>query len=685
VAHRYVDGNLTDPPLEQIAVGDLLLVQPGEVVPVDGTVRSGPAIVDESALTGEPLPVLRAVGDAVQGGAVNAGGPFDLLATTTSAGSTYAGIVRLVREASAESSPFVRLADRWGMRFLVVSFAMAGGAWWWSGSASRAVAVLVVATPCPLILAAPIAVVAGLARAAHRGVVVKGGAALEAIASATVLLLDKTGTLTSGRPQLTAVVLAEDPDRPAATTPTADEVLRDAACLDQVSPHVLATAIVLAARRRGADLSLPTDTVEQHGAGVRGLVDGRVVAVGTSEWIGASGDEPWLRTVRERAERDGSAIVLVAIEGRPAGALVLDDPIRVDAARTIRQLRRTGIERVVMVTGDRAEVAEAVGLLVGVDEVKASMTPAGKVDVVRAESAAGATMMVGDGINDAPALALAGIGVAIGARGSTASSETAGAVLTVDRLDRLAEARLIARRSRKLAVQAVVLGMSLSVLAMAVAATGSLPATAGAVLQEVIDVMAIAVALRAVRPGRDELRMDAPTSLVAQRFTADHDELRTELVVIQHAAASLAGDDVRASMTEVCAALRLLVDDILPHELAEDRELYPAMAAMFGGHDPTGPMSRTHAEINRLTGQLGTLVDRVGVGAPDGEQVGELQRLLYGLHAILELHFAQEDEHYLSLADEPSSAPDAALDHPEQDRVDQHADDDDHDHPRDQT
>jgi heavy metal translocating P-type ATPase len=648
IAHRHQDGELVDCSLDAVVVGDLLLVQPGEVVPVDGTVRTGPAVIDDSALTGESLPVQRESGDIVRSGAVNAGGPFDLVATTTADDSTYAGIVRLVEQASAASSPFVRLADRFALGFLLVSFVGAGLAWLLSGDPERAVAVLVVATPCPLILAAPVAIVSGLSRAARRGVVVKGGGALEALASADVLLFDKTGTLTVGRPTIIEIIVADGFD--------GSEVLRLAASVDQVSPHVLASAIVRSARGRGLDLIVPSDAVEQPGSGISGTVAERFIRVGNGLWAGVNGDETWVVRARSLAEFEGAVCVFVGIDGSPAGALILADPIRPDAARTIRNLRRSGIRRVVMVTGDRAEVAASVGAILGVDDIAAQQTPAGKVDVVRRETAMGATIMVGDGINDAPALAAANVGVAIGARGSTASSETADIVLTVDRLDRLGEAHLIARRARMIALQSVVAGMALSLVAMGVAAAGKLPPTWGALLQEVIDVAVILNALRALGRGRGEFHLDESSATIARHFTAAHRTLRPDVSLLRSAADHLGTRSGTEAMAAVLAAQRLLVDEIGPHEQAEDRLLYPAMAGALGGTDPTGTMSRAHAEISKLTAQTGMIIDRIGAAPPTPGDVLELQRLLYGLYALLELHFAQEDESFLSLADDAFDA-----------------------------
>ncbi len=643
VVHRYADGQLTTPPLEAVQRGDLLLVQPGEVVPVDGRVERDLAVLDESALTGEPLPVEHEAGDAIRSGVVNAGGPFDLRATTTASESTYAGIVRLVSEAGASSAPFVRLADRYAGGFLIVSLALAGAAWAVSGDLVRAVAVLVVATPCPLILAAPVAIVSGLSRAARRGVVIKGGAALEQLARGEILLFDKTGTITAGRPAVTEVVTGDSVG--------SDEVLRLAASLDQVSPHVLAAAVVHAARARSLALSLPTDVEEVPGHGVRGLVDGHRVAVGKASWVAAASDARWVRAVRRRADLDGSLTVFVQVDGIPVGAMLLDDPIRTDAARTIRQLRRDGIRRIVMVTGDREANAQTVGAVIGVDDVLAERTPAEKVEAVRIEQRSGPTIMVGDGINDAPALALADVGVAIGARGSTASSEAADVVLTVDRLDRLGEAVVIAGRARRIALESVLAGIGLSLVAMLVAAAGYLPPVWGAALQELIDVAVILNALRALRDTSSSARLRTDEAALTRRFSAEHASLRPDVARIRTVADALDPSKPAESLAMVREINRFLVDELDPHEQAEDATLYPVLARVLGGKDPTGTMSRAHVEIAHLIRRLGRVLDDVDPSGPDNDDIIELRHLLYGLHAILELHFAQEDEGYLSLAD----------------------------------
>jgi heavy metal translocating P-type ATPase len=650
-AHRYDQGGTTFETVQVAAVarGDVLMVASGEVLPTDGVVLSA-AVLDESALTGEPLPVTHQPGDLVRSGVINAGAPFDLRATAPASESAYAAVVRLVREAQASQAPFVRLADRYAVGFLVLSVVTAAAAWLAAGPA-RAVAVLVVATPCPLILAAPVALVGGLSRAARRGVVVKGAGVLERLGECTTLLIDKTGTLTSGHPTLTNVI-------PVGSL-TPEYILTLAASLDQVSPHVLAQSIVDAARQRGCDLVLPEGVEEVAGAGVKGTVSGRHVALGKASWVGVAGAPRWAKSARRRASLDGSLTVFVSVDGRPGGVLVLDDPVRPDAPRTIHSLRSHGIDRIVMVTGDRIEVAEAIGAVIGVDEVMAERSPADKLDAVRAERMRGGTIMVGDGINDAPALALADVGVAMGARGATASSETADVVLTVDRLDRLGEAHALARRSRRIAVQSVMAGMGMSLVAMGFAAVGLLPAVWGAILQEGIDVAVILNALRTVRSPAEGAQFDEAQARIARRFQQEHLAIKSALDRLLAVADSLG----TTNPTEVMPAIRevhaLLSEEVAPHEEAEERVLYPALEQVLGGTQPTAPMSRAHVEIAHQIRRLGHLIDDIGDSVPDQEDIDELRRLLYGLHAILRLHTLQEEESYLSIRDEaePTSPP----------------------------
>lgn len=646
-AHRYMDGALITVDLDEVRPGDLLMVASGELVPVDGTVISALSVLDESALTGEPLPVERVRGEPVRSGVVNAGVPMDLQATTTAADSTYAGIVRLVGEAERDQAPVVRLADRFAVGFLGVALAAAGAAWV-AGGAARAVAVLVVATPCPLILAAPVALVSGLSRAARRGIVVKGGGVLERLATCTTLLIDKTGTVTVGHPVLEDVV-------PAGQMASAD-ILSLAASLDQVSPHVVATAVVRAALERRFTLDLPDQVVEVAGQGIRGLVRGHRVQVGNATWAGVAGTPAWARPARRRARLDGALTVFVAVDGEPVGVLVFDDPLRSDAARTIRSLRRNGIGRIVMVSGDRIEVAETVGAVIGVDAVLAERSAAEKVEAVRLEAREAPTVMVGDGINDAPALALADVGVAMGAQGATASSEAADIVLTVDHLGRLGEAMTVARRTRAIALESMVAGMGMSLIAMVVAALGFLPAVWGAILQEAIDVAVILNALRALRDSRTEVRLEGKDAALTRRFQDEHLSIRPDVDRIREVADLLGSVDRGEALDLVRQVHRMLVEEVQPHEEAEEHVLYPALGRVFGGSDPMGTMSRAHVEIAHQIRRLGRLLADIDPAGMDEGDLTELRSSLYGLYAILKLHTAQEDEHILSLVDEEGGA-----------------------------
>ncbi len=489
-AIRHRDGQLEEVALDLIAPDDRLLVRRGDMVPVDGAVAEGVAVLDQSALTGESLPVQFRTGDQVLSGSTNVGDAFDLTATRAAAQSTYAGVIRLVEAAQHSRAPMSRLADRYAIVFLAVTVALAAAAWLLTGDAVRAVAVLVVATPCPLILAVPVAIVAGLSRAAKLGILIKGGKAIETLAQVRSLVIDKTGTLTHGEAKIVAIRAIEG------TTP--DELLRIAASLDQASKHIIAQTIVAAARDRGLALAIPTEVVETPGEGVAGKVDGRAVMVGGLHYIaGAVGGAASSMLPRERAP--GALASAVAIDGRLAGVLILSDQLRAGTEQLLQALRALGIERIVLATGDRHEVAQTVATGLSIDLVRSELAPDQKILVVLSERKNGPVMMIGDGVNDAPALAAADIGLAMGAKGAAASAEAADVVLLVDQLDRVLPAIRIARRSRFIALQSVIAGMGLSFLAMIAAALGHLPPVEGALLQEVIDVAVIFNALRALR------------------------------------------------------------------------------------------------------------------------------------------------------------------------------------------
>ncbi len=495
VAHRRDGDRVEDVPVDAVVVGEVVAVLAGEIVPVDGILRAPHAVLDESSLTGEPLPVTYARGDAMRSGTANAGEAFDLQATRPAAESAYAALVRLVREAGSRRAPFVRLADRYAVVFLPLALGTAGLAWALSGDSVRALAVLVVATPCPLILAAPIAIVSGLSRTARLGVIVKGGGTIEQLAGARTVLFDKTGTLTVGEPEIETVAALDGGDP--------DQLLRVAASVDQLSAHVLGAALVVAAHRRGLRLDFPADVEEAPGDGIVGTVSGHRVAVGRRGWLEASGCEGLEATDRLVAQAPpGRARIFVSLDGRAAGAIVMADRLRDDAAEIIGRLHEAGVREVALVTGDHADVAAGVARQAGIDRVYADLDPEGKLEVVRAmrgRPELRSVVMVGDGINDAPALALADVGVAMGGAGATISAQTADAVIVVDRVDRLVDALQVSRRSLAIARQSVLAGMGMSLAAMAIAAFGYLTPVAGALLQEGIDVAVILNALRALR------------------------------------------------------------------------------------------------------------------------------------------------------------------------------------------
>jgi heavy metal translocating P-type ATPase len=495
VAQRKRDGRLEEIPVEEVNVGDVVVVRAGEVVPVDGTLAAGEAVIDTSTLTGEPLPVSLSAGMAVLSGTANAGDPFEMRADRPAAESAYSALVRLVEQAQTQRAPFVRMADRYAGFFLPATLVVAGAAWAASGDAVRALAVVVVATPCPLILAAPIALVSGLSRAARSGVIVKNTAAIETLGEAHTVLFDKTGTLTVGVPEVREIV--------SRNAMQASEVLRMAASVDQMSAHVLGDALLAAAGEAGIELSTPAAVREEPGQGIEGELDGHRVAVGSRAFMRAAGI-PQTEIASASVlggHGSGEARVLVGIDGHLGGVIVMADELRPDAERMIERLRGEGVRHVAMVSGDHRSVAERVGAQIGVDRVYAEQSPQEKLEVVRslrADPRLHPVVMVGDGINDAPALALADVGIAMGAAGATVSSQTADAVITVDRVDRVADALHVGRRALYIARQSVLVGMGLSLAAMGVAAFGYLPPVAGALFQEAIDLAVILNALRAL-------------------------------------------------------------------------------------------------------------------------------------------------------------------------------------------
>ncbi|GAA1165672.1 heavy metal translocating P-type ATPase [Nesterenkonia sandarakina] len=510
-AHRLqTGGGPEDVPVEAVEVGDRLLVRPFEVVPVDGVLLSAAATFDESSLTGESLPVERTRGEELLSGAVNGGEAIEVRAAANASESQYQRIIALVREAQESKAPFVRLADRVAVPFTLGALALAAGAWAVSGDPSRAAEVLVVATPCPLIIAAPVAFMAGMSRAASNGIIVKSSGTLEQLARVKTAAFDKTGTLTHGRPQVTEVhAVGIGPD----------QMLALAAGIEQYSSHPLAAAVVAAARGKTTGVPRAQDVTEVPANGVRGVVAGRAVVVGSGRFITAETGE------RTEAPPAGASGVHVAVDGAYAGCIALADELRLETRATMASLRRAGIVSTVMLTGDGEQVARHIAQQAGIDDVRADLLPQDKVSAVQAAQPR-PVMMVGDGVNDAPVLAVADVGVAMGARGSSAASESADVVVTVDDLSRSARAVQIGRRTMRIAWQAIWLGVGMSVGLMILAAAGLLPAILGAWLQEVVDLACIGWALLAMRPSQAE---QAESARMDQELRAAREDARKKL------------------------------------------------------------------------------------------------------------------------------------------------------------
>ena len=488
LAHREEQGGVVDLPADAVRAGDRILVRPGELVPCDGVVVEGRSHADLAQLTGEPVPILADVGVMLLSGSRNLDGPLTLQVLAPARESQYARIVELVRSAQASKAPIQRLADRYAVWFTPITLAVCGLTWLVSRDPARVLAVLVVATPCPLILAAPVAIVGGINRAARRLIIVRHGTALEQLGTVTAAVFDKTGTLTIGRPAVSRVI-------PVAPF-TEHDVLRLAAAVEHGSGHLLARTLVDEARRRGVAIPEARGVVEAPGQGVAGTVSGLDVAVGgrsfvaqRAAWEGAS---PLM-------QRTGSGLrAYVSVGGRAAGVVEYADAVRPSAAGLIVRLRQLGLRRMVVLSGDAADNVNAVAAAVGIDDVRADLLPQDKVEVVRGLVAAGErVVMLGDGTNDAPALGVATVGVALASGGGGITAEAADAVILGDDPDRLADAVEISRRTMQIARQSIWVGLGLSAAAMVAAAAGYVPPTVGALLQEAIDVAVILNALRA--------------------------------------------------------------------------------------------------------------------------------------------------------------------------------------------
>jgi heavy metal translocating P-type ATPase len=483
IAHRLTGGQLQDIGVEEVRPDDVLVVKPGDLVPVDAVVSAGTSAVDQSALTGEPIPIRALPGTPLMSGSVNLEGALTIRALRPSAESQYQLIVRLVDRARAEKPPIVRIADRVAVWFTPATLLVCGIAYLVTRDPVTALAVLVVATPCPLILAAPVAVIAAISRAAAAGIIVKSGAAIEQIGRARVVVFDKTGTLTLGRPLVERVMVANGR--------SADELLRLAASVEQLSGHHLGRAVAEAGVRRGLSIPAARDVQETHGLGVSGTVEGHAVDVGSAVYLLNRGI-----AITDGLSQDTSAFV--AIDRRYAGFITFADRLRHQVLALLQRLTRLGVTDTVMLTGDRTESAEAIAAEAGIATVRANLLPADKVTAIQELKAhRGAVVMVGDGVNDAPALAAATVGVALGEHGPAASAEAADIVLLVDDISRVADAIALSQRMRRIILQSIGVGLGVSFALMIVASTGRIPPSIGAVLQEVLDAAVIVNALRA--------------------------------------------------------------------------------------------------------------------------------------------------------------------------------------------
>ncbi|GGI63890.1 heavy metal translocating P-type ATPase [Limosilactobacillus caviae] len=479
-AHLICNNETKDIPVNDVKVNDLITVKPGELVPVDGFIKKGSGLFDESSLTGESRPVSKATGDEVMSGSVNGDHAITLQVTKLAKDSQYQQLVKLVKEAESTPAHFVRLADRYAVPFTIIAIIISLVAWALSGRPERFAEVLVVASPCPLILAAPVAMVSGMSRASRNGIVVKTGSVLEKLAAAKTGAFDKTGTITSGQLTVDKILAAEQID------PT--QLLHYAASAEQQSSHILARSLLSYATADNISLS-PVDQLEEiTGKGIVATVDGHDVKVGKLKFVSPKNIDRMV----------ASTAIYISVDGQYYGAITFTDHIRPEAKQTMQRLKELGVTNLLMLTGDQAVIADKVAQQVGITQVKADLLPQDKIEALKAiPTTEHPVFMVGDGVNDAPSLVTADVGIAMGAHGSTAASESAAVVILKDDLSRVAKAVTISQETLKIAKQAVLIGIAICTILMLIASTGIIPAFLGAMLQEVIDTVSILWALKA--------------------------------------------------------------------------------------------------------------------------------------------------------------------------------------------
>jgi heavy metal translocating P-type ATPase len=491
-AHRVRDDRIEDIAAELVQPGDVLIVRPGELVPADSVVTQGYSWIDASRLTGESVPVEATIGAPLMSGSINGDRPLTVRATAKATESQYARIVQLVRSAQASKAPLQRIADRYAVWFTPLTLLVCAITFALTHDWSRVLAVLVVATPCPLILATPVAIVGGISHAARHGIIVRHGGALEALARVTVAVFDKTGTMTIGQPGVSRVM----------TTPPwdANSVVRFAAAVEQGSGHLLARSIVAEAQRRnGSSIPAAQAVIESPGRGVTGQVGRHTVAVGSRSFA-LEEQHADAQRLHALGNGDNKLRAFVMIDGHPAGAIEFADVVRARASATLARLRREGVRRTLLLSGDQASYVDSVASAVGITEARGDLLPQDKVDIVAQLKRSGeSVVMIGDGVNDAPALSTADVGVALAAHGRGIASESADVILLEDELSGVAEAVEIGHKTMRVARQSILVGLGLSGVAMVFAAYGFIAPVMGALLQEAIDVAVIVNALRTSR------------------------------------------------------------------------------------------------------------------------------------------------------------------------------------------
>ena len=478
IAHVMQEGKVVDMDLDDVEIGAHLLIKPMEVVPIDGVLLSEAAILDESSVTGETKPNELQQGDEILSGAINGSSSIEIRTSVAASESQFQKIVALVREAEATPANFVRLADRYAVPFTIMAYIIATVAYFISGDPVRIAEVLVVASPCPLILAAPIAFVSGMSRSSKNGFLIKNGTIIEKLATAKAIFFDKTGTITDGKIEVDAIVPAEGISQ--------EELLNIVYTIEKSSTHILAKAVSSYAESHNVQSLALESLSEVAGLGVTGQINGQLIKIGRASFVGAP------------EGLDFETAFYVSRDGQYIGAVTFSDTLRANAPAVIKDLRQAGFESITMLTGDNARVADKIAAQVGITEVYSSMLPEEKLAKIQA-STIHPTIMVGDGVNDAPALTLADVGISIGTGNNTVASEAADIVLLKNDLSSVTKAVHISRDTLNIAKQSVLIGIIICVILMLIAATGLIPAIIGALFQEVIDVVSILYALRALK------------------------------------------------------------------------------------------------------------------------------------------------------------------------------------------